>query len=63
MPRPTVLLLAIFFVMVVVGTAADIGVLTVVGFFGVIAGLVVVAAAAGGDWIREASARRFRDRR
>lgn len=56
------LVVAGLFVLLVVGLAADVTALVLVGFFGVVMGLIVLAAAAGGEWIREASARRFRDR-
>jgi len=47
----------------VVGLIVDSTLLAVLGLFGAVALVVVQALAAGGDWIRDASAGRFGPRR
>jgi hypothetical protein len=57
--RTTVVLIAIGIVMLVVGLLADSAVLAVIGLYGGVVVAAVWALAAGGDWIRDASAGRF----
>jgi urea transporter len=54
-------LVAIAVVLLVVGLLIASTVLALIGLFGAVAIVAVQALLAGGDWIQEASRRRFRD--
>ena len=54
-----IVLLAVAIVLLVVGLLVDSAPLAVVGLFGGVAIAAVWALAAGGDWLRDASAGRF----
>ena len=57
--RTLTILLVVAVVLLIVGIAASVTALAVIGLFGGVALAAVRALAAGGDWLRDASAGRF----
>ena len=58
-PRTAIVLIAVAAVLLVAGLLANVVALAVIGLFGGVAVAAVWALAAGGDWIRDVSERRF----
>lgn len=57
--RLAIALIAVAVVLLVVGLVADVTALALVGLYGGVVVAAVWALAAGGDWIRDVSERRF----
>ena len=60
--RTFILLLGVAVVLLILGLVLDSTALALIGLFGGVVVAAVWAAAAGGDWLRDASAGRFKQR-